>query len=595
MAVKYYGFDLGDAECALSVKSEGSQKEPSVIPVHGTKSFISAYATSHSGEVIIGETACYSPKATEARLRFKSRFLTDPMVNNDIMRFARAVLDALIDEGNLRPDSDNIFYIGCPAGWNKNDRERYRAIFENAGYPPAKVITESRAALMYACQSKHLQLSYDILSKPMLVVDMGSSTTDFAYINGGREVELQTAGEVFLGGGIMDEILLGDAVKAHPRSDRIAREFEESPSWHTYCEFAARKLKEKYFSDEDYWQERGLTQSVVIRNRLPVKLTLKIDKKEADRLLHEKVDRLGGRSFIEVFRQSLEDVREKTSEHPPIIVLLTGGVSKMPIIRKIVSEVFEDSVIVSDAEPEFSVSKGLAYTGETEAELRKFREELTELISSDTVETIVSEHIESLFQKVVDTLIEPILKNAAIPVFQRWRNGKIRTLNDIDTEMQKSISDYMTSPEVKQLLVKPIAEWMKPISAQLEEKTIPICVRHNVPYTSLSLVSFMELNDVDLDIHAEKVFALPEIIWLINAIISLMVGFLCGGSGVALITGGLPGILAGAAISLLVLLLGKEKATEAIMDADLPTLVRKALSEKFFESRTEQIKEKVRG
>ena len=142
-------------------------------------------------------------------------------------------------------------YIGCPAGWDAQTRERYRYIFEQIGYPPVKIISESRAALVSACQSKHQQVGYDILSHPVLVVDIGSSTTDFAYISGGKEAPLHTAGEVFLGGGIMDELLLDCSLETSKDGKRLREVFAESPSWRSYCEFAARRLKEKYFSDEE--------------------------------------------------------------------------------------------------------------------------------------------------------------------------------------------------------------------------------------------------------------------------------------------------------------------------------------------------------
>ena len=106
------------------------------------------------------------------KIRFKSRFLTDPVSSDDIRRFASGVLANLYQDGSLRREDDCSFHIGCPAGWDRNVRERYREIFEKVGFPPVRIVTESRAALMSACQSKHLQVGYDILSKPMLVVDM---------------------------------------------------------------------------------------------------------------------------------------------------------------------------------------------------------------------------------------------------------------------------------------------------------------------------------------------------------------------------------------------------------------------------------------
>lgn len=592
--IRHYGFDLGDAECAVSIKTRESAAEPQVLEVEGAKSFISAFAVTKGGEVIIGENACYSPRASEVKLRFKSRFLTDKSARDDVMRFAKGVLRSLYTSGALRPGDDCDFYVGCPAGWDANARESYRAIFEGAGYPPTKIVTESRAALMCACQSKHLQMSYDILSRPMLVVDIGSSTTDFAYICSGREVSLQTAGEVFLGGGVMDEILLEHALEASPKQEKLREVFEASSAWRSYCEFAARRLKEKYFNDEDYWSERGCSQSVSVRYRLPTKLTLTMDKALADKLQNEKVSRLGDRSFMEVFNSALLDVREKTSERPPEIVFLTGGVSKMPSIREACRACFPDAITVLGVQPEFSVSKGLAWTGAVDEEVKLFKGDIDELVESDAVETIVNSHIDELFRSAVDVLVEPILKNAAVPVFLKWRAGGLERIGDIDGEMTDAVAEYLRSNEIKALLAAPIAKWMKPVAAALEEKTIPICVNHGVPYTALSLASSLDATELEVRVDARSVFAVEEITWLINTIISVLVGLLCGGSGVALIAGGLPGIIAGAAVSLLVLFLGKDAVQGAVLSADIPLFLRKAIPAKFFDARAEQIKEKVK-
>ena len=279
---RFFGFDLGDAESAVSVLRKKDTGTPEIIPVKDAKSFITAYARLLSGELLIGESACYNTSATRRALRFKSRFLTDPQSEKDIKCFAAGVLGELYTNGNLVRDEDCSFYIGCPAGWDKAARERYRRIFEDTGYPPVKIISESRAALVSACQSKHLQVGYDITSKPVLVVDIGSSTTDFAYIMGGHEVELQTSGEVALGGGTMDEILLERAVRDSKDEKHIRRIFEESSAWKNYCEFAARKLKEKYFSDEDYWKTNECSRTIQILYDEPVALTLRADAEIAD-------------------------------------------------------------------------------------------------------------------------------------------------------------------------------------------------------------------------------------------------------------------------------------------------------------------------
>ena len=629
---RYYGFDLGDAESAVTYLKKNEQMEPKVVPVRESGSFITAYARLRTGELLIGEEACYTPDATERRLRFKSRFLTDPSSARDIRSFASGVLGELYMSGGLIKGEDCCFYIGCPAGWDRSQRERYREIFENAGFPPVRIISESRAALISACQSRHFQVGYDILSRPVLVVDMGSSTTDFAYISSGREVELQTAGEVALGGGIMDELLLDASVEASPDKDELRRVFEQSPPWRTYCEFAARRLKEKYFADEDYWRDKGCTQTVTVMGKKRLRLELRMNAELADRILEAPAPQLKNRSFHKVFAASLQEIRRSLQEkdreaagkaggntldkadksdrsdaadaaareaanglgHMPELLFLTGGVSRMPALREWCREAFPEAIVITGAEPEYSVSRGLAYSGRIDEEIRAFRQEVRELVESSVVERIVEEHVEDLFHRTVDTLVEPILRNAAIPVFERWRNGTIRRLSDIDSEMEREIDAWLHSPEAADLLVKPITSWLRPVAYRLEEYTMPICVRHNVPYRALSLTSYLSLAEIDVHVNARDVFAVEELTWMVNTIISILVGLLCGGSGIALISSGIAGIVAGTMLTLLLLFLGREKMESAVMNMDLPGVVRKLVPRGYFESRMEKISGEVK-
>ena len=103
---RFYGFDLGDAESAVSRLQKKEQSVPEVIPVCGAKSFITAYANLSSGELQIGEQACYSANAIRRRIRFKSSFLTDPSVAEDVKRFAAGVLGELYGSGDLVQNDD---------------------------------------------------------------------------------------------------------------------------------------------------------------------------------------------------------------------------------------------------------------------------------------------------------------------------------------------------------------------------------------------------------------------------------------------------------------------------------------------------------
>ena len=591
---RYYGFDLGDAESAVSRLNRKGDAEPEILSVREARSFVTAYAQLMNGEILIGESACYDTSAVKRALRFKSRFLTDPQSEKDLRRFAAGVLSELYGDGSLVKNEDCCFYIGCPAGWDGATRERYRRVFEDTGYPPSRIVSESRAALISACQSKHFQVGYDIMSRPVLVVDIGSSTTDFAFIMGRKEVELQTAGEVYLGGGIMDEILLENAIESSPDAAAVRAALEASPPWRAYCEFAARRLKEQYFADEDYWRANDCFRTVRIQSDTPVRLTLRLDERVADRVLNRPAAQLDGRSFREAFCDSLAEVRRKMDGQLPELLFLTGGVSKLPAIRDWCAEVFPEAIIITGAQPEFSVSRGLAWSGRIDEELREFRREVDELIASSAIERIVEGRIDELYRKLVDSLVEPILRQVALPVFDRWRADEIRRLSDIDAIMQRDIEAWLHSDEAQALLVKPISEWLRPIAYDIEEKTMPICVRHNVPYRALSLTSAFSLSDIDIRVEARNVFAVEEMTWLINAILSIIVGLICGGSGLALLSGGISGIVAGTILSLLILLLGKEKMQQVFMNMDIPKHMRRLVPRGHFAARINRVSEEVK-
>ena len=592
---RFFGFDLGDAESAIARLYKEDQAAPEMIPVAGETSFITAYAQLTSGELLIGEKACYADNVLKRRIRFKSRFLTDSSSAADIKSFAAGVLGQLYGSGDIVMNEDTSVYVGCPAGWDKNAREHYREIFESAGYPPVRIISESRAAMVSACQSKHLQIGVDILSRPVLVVDIGSSTTDFAYIMGGKEVEMRTAGEVALGGGLMDEILLEESVAASGLfRKKIQSVLDESEPWRAYAEFAARRLKEKYFSDEEYWSKNKCVESIMLHYNRPVKLTLAIDRSVADKLVNKKTERLGGRSFREVFTDSLTDVRDSITGKQPELIFLTGGVSKLPAIRKWCSEVFNDAVIISATDPEFSVARGLAYCGRIDEDLKEFKEDLDELVRSSAIADIVSRHITKLYKDAVDCLVDPIISKVALPIFERWRTGEIRKLSDTDTILKEEIGRFLGEDETRELLAGPITSWLRPVVEELEEYTVPICIRHRVPYTALSLRSYLNVSDINIKVDAKELFAIKEMTLLIDSIVTALLAILMSTFSFLPFFADPSGIMIGIIASVVLLFLGKDKMQEKMLTADIPKAVRRIVPKSAFSSRMDNISASVK-
>ena len=139
--------------------------------------------------------------------------------------------------------------VGCPAGWGDGRREQYAALLESAGFPNVSVVPDPRAAFLYARHARGLRVSPELMKKSAMVIDIGSSTTDFAYIVDGRQQNVSLFGDTNLGGGLIDERILAHALAASKDGKALRAVFAESPAWRSYCELEARRLKESYFLD----------------------------------------------------------------------------------------------------------------------------------------------------------------------------------------------------------------------------------------------------------------------------------------------------------------------------------------------------------
>lgn len=584
----YWGFDLGDGESTLArVGSEG-KNVPEIIEVDGKKVTITVWAVMRSGEVRIGENAARSASAAvRSAARFKRRFLDTQSDSAALIRdFSARVFESLRGSGALTGgEKSNSVYVGCPAGWDTDARERYQRIFETIGFPSPKVVSESRAVMVGAIQSNSVRDHIDLRSKSVLVIDIGSSTTDFAYINKGREAEIRTGGEVALGGGVMDEVLLEACIAASPNAAALRRVMEESESWRVDCELHARKLKEQYYSrPADEHGRPACSDSLMITYDEPLILDLVMNAKTAELLTEKPCPQLNGKSFRKVFCAGLKEVRESIGEQLPELLFLTGGVSRMEEIHSWCQEIFPEAVIYTDREPEFSVARGLAWCGRIDHELMCFREDVDKLISSNVVESIVSAHLTDLYLSALNELLDPLLDQAVKPVLLDWRSGKIERIKDMEAALQERIKVYLYSEQAKSTLYRPVADWLQTISDELEQYTSEICRRYHVPDRSLEISSVLNASDFHIleKLEARDVLAGDTLTWtavFVESIVSILIAMLCGGSGVVLISEGPVGMLIGFILSFLILLvshaMGRKAIDEKLMNANLPLAIRR--------------------
>lgn len=569
--MKYIGFDMGDGESAVAVFQHGSGIEPIIQPILGSRSLISAVGII-DGEIVIGEQAYTSTLAEGLSVRFKSRFTDDPRSYDTIILFVRGVLKALRDANAY--GSEDRFVVGCPAGWNPAARARYRDLLLRAGVNNPQVISESRAAFLYAKYAKTVALDLDILRQSALVIDIGSSTLDFAYIVDGRETGVGTFGDTHLGGGLIDAEILRRAVDQSRDRDAIRRVFAESRSWYSYCEIEARKLKEQFYTRFAQEPTASVKKQLRICYSGTQKLQISLDATEAAAIVDEPLETLSGFSFTQALHDALQNAKRITADQPPKLVLLTGGASRMPFFQEQCRETFDDAIIVICPEPEFSIAKGLAYAGWVDENLRAFRKAIQEEITDERVGAIARDALPELVPSVVSALTELTLTEGAIPVVSSWKQGDIDTLAQMNEQMQRRVERVLASPLAEQALSPILSQWMKELTVQLQATIDPICDRYSVPREEMRLGFTQGGDAANVHINAQQLMGFNLMGTMVGVVVSVVVALLCGGGGIALIATGLPGMIAGAAIGAVAAAFGWPAITDALLKANLPRAFR---------------------
>jgi hypothetical protein len=110
-----------------------------------------------------------------------------------------------------------------------------------------------------------------------------------------------------------------------------------------------------------------------------------------------------------------------------------------------------------------------------------------------------------------------------------------------------------------------------------------------VPYTALSLKSYLSASDIDIKVDAKNIFAVEEMTFLIDSIVTAIVALLVAAIDIIPFMAGPEGVLIGIFASIVVLFLGKDKMQEKMLTADIPKMMRMLIPKSAFTSRVESI------
>ena len=353
MTEKIIGIDLGTSNSAAAVIQGG---KPTLIPAaEGTtiagKAFPSIVAFSKDGDLLVGEPArrqaVTNPDNTirEAKRKMGTEF-TYKIQGKDYkpQQISAFVLQKIKrDAEAFTGDSISKAVITVPAYFNDNQRQATKDAGTIAGLEVVRIINEPTAASLAFGLDKNKQ------DMKILVFDFGGGTLDVTIMEmgGGVFEVMSTSGDTQLGGSDMDKAII----------DYVADEFRKKEGIDLSNDSTAMtRIKEggeKAKIELSTVMETEINLPFIAQDSSGAKnLEVKLTRAKLEDLVNPIVQRC--KSSIE---KAIEDAKISKTDITKIV--LVGGPTRMPIVRKFVSETVEQEA-ESGVDPMEAVAFGAA-------------------------------------------------------------------------------------------------------------------------------------------------------------------------------------------------------------------------------------------
>jgi molecular chaperone DnaK (HSP70) len=515
------GFDLGHGETAVSKARVESIEPPEMLEVNNKKIQITALGWHPDLGYLIGEQALIQVGVTLLEIAFKQRPNNDPNYQKTIRKFLETYYYLLKESKQIEGGETSHFFVGCPSGWSVSDREKYQALLKESGIPRLSVIPESRAAFMHAKEAG--KLDYDKLKSSVLIVDIGSSTTDFTLVKSLHEIPIDF-GSNTLGGTLIDKAIFTRTVANHEDKALLEQVFEHYPHHKARCELACRKAKEDYFSNEQlYNHPQSFARGFESINE-QIYFIPQVNQAVMKEILNQPLPELEGKSWMQSFREAVNEAKEKLDQQGfiPKLLLMTGGASRMRFTREICEEIFPepDTQVRPDPEPERCIALGLARVGRWDLRAAAFKKEVNQRFDSKKLKDLIEKHIPELIELLTKPLSEGLIENVVKPNLKEWRNKKIRTLADLENVMKKQAEEWIKSDSARQLVKNQSVTWFNSkIQPELAEETDPICQKYQIPRSSLRFEEGIDPGVVNPELAIGDAILAETVGFIVNVVI----------------------------------------------------------------------------
>lgn len=487
MSARYaVGLDIGDGESSLAWIAMGeSEEQPRLFSLNpGETSVVTAIALKRGGkgdEYVIGEAALREPDSHMVQLNFKTRPVLTPGRTPPPMpavEFARLFWREF---EKRHPDIANgcAIFVGCPAGWKEEASFYEKKLAEALEPHPVTVVPESQSAFIYVVDVARIDPQK---AHPVLVVDVGSSTTDFTLVD--KEPGSPEFGEPHnLPFG--DQLGCKDIDKAM-RKWVISSLEDQDPS-------AAQRLGNPWEGSLLLWLCRRRKEAAyghpAAKEPSPSGILNWVLQTCSDRLATIDVEGLVNREWRPRLLNEVVAVHEYLGTRQPQLVLTTGGGSRMPFVGEICREVFglpEESVNpVPD--PSHAVARGLACYGRWRDRVDRFGKKAGDLADSDDIERIVRADADRFARRFYNIFYSNIFKAVLLPIADEIERGaNYRDLME-HSALYSRIVKWIDSPDgsaAREELVGPLEQ---AIEKKLSPKTEELCKEFGLKTDALQI------------------------------------------------------------------------------------------------------------
>ncbi|MBD1808376.1 Hsp70 family protein [Microcoleus sp. FACHB-SPT15] len=515
------GFDLGHGETAVAKARVESIEPPEMLEINNKKVQITAIGWHPELGYLVGEQALIQAGVTHLKISFKEKPNNDPNYRKTIRSFLETYYRLLKESKQIEGGETSQFYVGCPSGWSISDREEYQKLLKEAGITILSVVPESRAAFMQAKEAG--KLDYDKLRSSVLIVDIGSSTTDFTLVKTLHEIPMDF-GRNTLGASLIDKAIFAQTLAKHEEKALLERVFEDYPHHQARCEIACRKAKEDYFSNEQLYSHPQTFARGFESINEQIFFISQVNRLVMEEILTQPLVELGQKSWIESFREAVNEAKEELVKQGivPKVVLMTGGASRMKFTREICEEIFPEpeTQVRPDPEPERCIALGLARVGRWDLRAAAFKEELNQLFDSKKLNEIIEKHIPELIELLTKPLSESLIENAVKPGLRDWQKNKIRTLGDLESSMKGGAEQWLKSDRAQQIIKDKSVTWFNSkIQPDLAQETDPICRKFQIPRSSLRFEEGIDPGMVNADLSIGDAILADTVAFIVNVVI----------------------------------------------------------------------------